>query len=95
MDDLLTDSRVSGLYATELERVNPSIEIKYERVRRAVLADRGPSLENGELTPSGKLVRKAVLSHFKDKIEALFAREPAADIIELQQESRRKVASET
>ncbi len=92
--DLLTDSRVKKLYATELERINPSIEIKYERIRRAVLADREPSLENGELTPSGKLVRKAVLGHFKSKIEALFAPEPDADVVVLEQESRRKVASE-
>ncbi len=94
-EEMLTDSRVKGLYATELQRVNPLIEIKYERIRRAVLADRGPSLENGELTPSGKLIRKAVLGHFKDKIEVLFAQQPPADIIELQEESRRKVASES
>ncbi|MFH1418002.1 MAG: AMP-binding protein [Planctomycetota bacterium] len=94
-DELTTNPRVRALYATELVRVNPSIEIKYERVRRAVLADREPSLENGELTPSGKLVRKAVLSHFKDNIEALFAPEPDAEVIVLEQEPRRKVASET
>lgn len=93
-EDLLSDPAVRDLYAAELERVNPLIEIKYQRVRRAVLAERGPSLDNGELTPSGKLVRKTVLDNFKDKIDALFAPQPSAEIVEVPQESQRTVSSE-
>jgi hypothetical protein len=58
-----------------------------------VFADREPSLENGELTPSGKLVRKAVVEHHKHKIEALFAPQHSDEIIELRTESGRKVPS--
>jgi len=79
--DLLRHPAVLELYAAELRRVNPLIEIKYERVRRAVLADREPSLENGELTPSGKLVRKTVQNNYKSRIEALFAPRPPAEVI--------------
>jgi len=93
-DDLLNDPAVHDLFASELHRVNPRIEIKYERVRRAVLADRAPSLDNGELTPSGKLVRKAVLSNFSNKVDALFALQPSAEVIEVRQESQRTVSSE-
>jgi long-chain acyl-CoA synthetase len=82
-DHLLEDPAVRNLYAGELRRVNPLIETKYERVRRAVLADREPTLDNGELTPSGKLVRKAVLSNFKNAVEALFASRPSAEVIEV------------
>ena len=82
------------LYAAELQRVNPLIQIKYERVRRAALAGRGPSLDNGELTPSGKLVRKVVLENFKRKIDALLAPQPSAEIIEIPQTPQRTVASE-
>ncbi len=83
--DLLTHPVVHGLYASEIERINPQIEIKYEHIKRAVLADREPSLDNDELTPSGKLVRKTVLSNFKDKIDALFAPQPSSSVIEVQQ----------
>ena len=91
---LLGDPAVHGLYASELERVNPMVDIKYERVRRAVLAERGPSMNNGELTPTGKLVRKTVEENFKDKIDALFAPYPPAEVIELHQESQRTVGSD-
>ena len=83
------------MYAAELARINPLIEIKYQRVRRATLAPREPSLENGELTASGKLVHKTVLSNFEDKIKALFAPQPSAEVIEVQQNSQRTVTCET
>ena len=90
----LSDPAVLDLYASEIKRINLLIEIKYQRVKRAVLADRGPSLDNGELTPSGKLVRKVVLDSFKDKIDALFAPQPSAEVIEVPEESQRTVSSE-
>jgi long-subunit acyl-CoA synthetase (AMP-forming) len=93
-ENLLGDPAVRELYAAELTRINPLIEIKYERVRRAVLADRSPSLENGELTPSGKLVRKVVLDNFKNRIDGLLARLPSAEVIDVPHESQRTVGSE-
>ncbi|MEW6249915.1 MAG: AMP-binding protein [Planctomycetota bacterium] len=81
--NLLRAPAVRDLYARELRRINPRIEIKYERVRRAILAPREPTLENGELTPSGKLMRKAVLNNFKAEVEALFAQRPSAEVIEV------------
>lgn len=93
-DELISHPAVLELYASELQRMNPMIEIKYQRVRRASLAHREASLDNGELTPSGKLVRKAVLNNFKDKVSALFAPKPPADVILVPQESQRTVASE-
>jgi long-chain acyl-CoA synthetase len=88
--DLLREPAVLDLFAAELRRVNPLIEVKYERVRRAVLADHEPTLENGELTPSGKLVRKAVLTSFKRQVESLFAARPPAEVIDVEQESPRR-----
>ncbi len=80
-DGLLEHPAVHELYADELERINPRIEVKYQRVRRAVLADREPSLEHGELTPSGKLVRKSVAETYRKKLDALFSPEPSEDVI--------------
>jgi long-chain acyl-CoA synthetase len=93
-EDLLHDPAVHELYATELERVNAMVEIKYQRVRRAALADREPSLDSGELTPSGKLVRKSVLNNFKEKIEAMFAARASGDVIDVPQRAPSTVASE-
>jgi long-subunit acyl-CoA synthetase (AMP-forming) len=81
--DLLRAPAVLRLYADELRRVNPLIETKYERVRRAVLADREPSVESGELTPSGKLVRKVVVSNFQRQIDALFSTPTPDEVIEV------------
>jgi long-subunit acyl-CoA synthetase (AMP-forming) len=93
-EKLLSEPAVHELYAAELDRINPMIEIKYQRVRRAVLADREPSAEAGELTPSGKLMRKAVLNNFKERVEALFAAKLSAEIIQVQPEGQRTVTSE-
>ena len=41
-------------------------------LRRAVLADREPSMDRGELTPSAKVVRKVVVESFRELIEAMF-----------------------
>ncbi len=82
--DLLDEPVVRDLYGKELARVASSVEIKYERPRRAILATHEPTLENGELTPSGKLMRKAVMGNSKDRIDVLFAARPPADVIQVQ-----------
>jgi len=93
-DDLLAQPAVRELYASEIQRINPMVEIKYERVRRAVLAERGPSMNNGELTPTGKLVRRSVLENLRGKVEALFAPYPGAGIIKVPRETQRTISSE-
>ncbi len=80
----LTDSpEVRELYASELQRINPMIEVKYHRLKRAVLADRDPSLEKGELTPSSKIVRKRVSDSFKRELSALFEAHPPECVIQV------------
>lgn len=74
---------VRELFAGELERVNLLIDPKYQRIRRAVLADREPSLERGELTPSSKIVRRAVLEAFKVIVDAMFEVPPGAEVIDV------------
>jgi long-subunit acyl-CoA synthetase (AMP-forming) len=93
-DNLLADPAVHELYASELARINALIEVKYERVHRAVLADHEPSLDNGELTPSGKLVRTAVMDNFERKLSALFTPRASAAVIQVPKESQRTVKSE-
>jgi long-chain acyl-CoA synthetase len=82
-DRTTTHPAVRALYADELRRINPFIEVKYQRIRRAVLADQEPSAARGEVTPSGKLVRRAICDTYKRSIDALFAQEPTDDVIEV------------
>lgn len=84
---------VRELFGDELYRLNPMIEVKYQRIRRAWLADSEPSLDRGELTPSGKLVRKAVLSNYQREIEVVFANEPHETVIEVPQSESRRVCT--
>lgn len=80
-DNLVESSVVKDLFAEELARINPSIEVKYQRVSRAVLVGEEPSLANGELTPSGKVVRRAVMDHHTDKLDKLFSSQDDSDVV--------------
>jgi len=82
---------VRELFASEIARVNPMIDVKYQRVRRAVLADREPSLVNGELTATGKLVRKVALHNHRHNIEDLFSPSPSEEVIVVQQPELQRV----
>jgi hypothetical protein len=58
--------------------------VKYQRVIRAVLIGEEPSLVNGELTPSGKVVRRAVIDHHTETINKLFSPHDKGDVIVVQ-----------
>ncbi len=91
LEGLVNQPEVRELFGSELARVNPLMEVKYQRVRRAVLAEEPPSLAKGELTPSGKIVRKVVLERCKDKVEALYDAHPPAWVIEVQQAQLQRI----
>ncbi len=81
---------VKELFASELERINPMLDQSYSRIRRAVLATREPSLENGELTPSAKLVRKKVLDVFQSQLKEMFNADPGESVIEVRSEKTQR-----
>jgi long-subunit acyl-CoA synthetase (AMP-forming) len=91
--NLVEAPAVKELLADELARVSRQIEVKYQRVRRAVLIAEEPSLTNGELTPSGKVVRRAVMDHHADKIAELFSTHPDEDVIEVLESGLQKAKS--
>jgi len=82
-DNLVNLPAVRALYAAELSRINPMIEVKYQRIRRAVLAASEPSLETGELTATGKIARRSVINNHKRDLEELFSLEPNGSVIEV------------
>ena len=70
-DALLHDERVLDLYRSELDAHSGPIK-GYERVRAFVLEPEEFTPENGMLTPSLKIKRRAVVARYGDDIEALY-----------------------
>ncbi len=79
--ELLTHPGVRALLTQEVERLNELIEVKFHRIQRFVLTDRTPTLVNGELTSSGKMVRKTVIANHKHLLDDMFSNEPGEDVI--------------
>jgi long-chain acyl-CoA synthetase len=71
LDALLNDAQVRDLYKTEINRAQSSIK-RYERVRNFVLEDEEFTPENGMLTPSLKIKRRAVMAKLGSEIDDLY-----------------------
>jgi long-chain acyl-CoA synthetase len=55
-----------------VERVNGTLA-QFERIKRfELISDKDLTVENGLMTPSLKLKRKAVLEHHRELVEKLF-----------------------
>jgi len=72
-DALMKSEEVNGLYQREIDRLSSDIK-SYEKVRGFVLEDEEFSPENGMLTPSLKVKRRAVMEKYGADIEKLYAK---------------------
>lgn len=64
--------RIEALLAREVERVNRALA-RFESVRRFAVLAAEFSIAGGELTPTLKLVRRAIAAKYAAEIEALYA----------------------
>jgi len=71
LDALLENDLVVELFKTEINRAQSSIK-HYERVRDFVLANEEFTPENGMLTPSLKIKRRAVMAKLGDQIDGMY-----------------------
>lgn len=71
VEQLLKEGEVVDLIERELNRQSGPIK-GYERVRGFVLTDEEFTPENGMMTPSLKVKRRAVMAKYGDQIEALY-----------------------
>ncbi|UCD36868.1 MAG: long-chain fatty acid--CoA ligase [Fidelibacterota bacterium] len=69
---LIKDPKVLALFEQEVENAMQPFA-RYEQVRKFTLLSREFSIEEGELTPTLKVKRKAVFDHYGDVIEALYS----------------------
>lgn len=67
------DETLRGLLKEELAKAALAIPEKYARPKAAIVAGGEPGLENGQLTPTLKLVRSKILKDYAAEIEALYA----------------------
>ncbi len=75
--ELAGDPRVQELVQGAVDEVNRE-RSRFEQVKRFVVLPRDFTMEHGEVTPTLKLRRRAVIEHFEDEIESLYTgeREP-------------------
>jgi long-chain acyl-CoA synthetase len=73
-DDLLSNDEVADLYRREIDRLSGPIK-RYEQVKRFALEADEFTPENGMLTPSLKIKRRAVMAKYGDDIDALYTTE--------------------
>ncbi len=73
-DSLLESEKVNDLYQREIDRLSGDIK-GYEKVRGFVLEEEEFAPENGMLTPSLKVKRRAVMDRYGNDIEALYVKE--------------------
>jgi long-chain acyl-CoA synthetase len=69
---LVQDTRVRDLLQEVVDDVNRD-RSRFEQVKRFALLPRDFSMEHGEVTPTLKLRRRAVVEHFADEIDKLYS----------------------
>ena len=72
MASLVRDERVRELVQEIVDETNRE-RSRYEQVKRFALLPRDFTMEHGEVTPTLKLRRRAVIEHFQSEIEELYA----------------------
>lgn len=69
--DLARHPEVIGLIARCIDEANRSLA-PYETIKRFAIADRGFSVETGEITPTMKLRRSFIAEKYRDLLERLY-----------------------
>ena len=75
--DLPNDPRVRALIQSEIDRLDASFR-GYERPRALVLTVDDFTVENGMLTPTLKIKRRAVLARYAAAVDAVYLQPPSA-----------------
>ena len=70
--EVIKEKAVVDLFRKEVEKYNKSLG-DFEQVRRFELLDHEWTIEDGEITPSLKIRRKAIAEHNQDLIAGMFA----------------------
>ncbi len=69
--EIARDERTRELIAGYIDALNLELN-RWEQIKKFAIADRELSVESGDLTPSLKLRRKAVIEKYADRLSALY-----------------------
>jgi long-chain acyl-CoA synthetase len=69
--ELAKHPRVNSLIETEINHIQRDLA-NFERVRRFTLLDRQFTIEDGELTPTQKMRRKAIEESYRNIIDGMY-----------------------
>lgn len=70
-DELVHRADVHDFYRARIERLSADLA-PHERIKKFTLLDHDPTEEGGELTPTQKIKRKAILTRYADVIETMY-----------------------
>jgi len=70
--ELVASDEVHTLVAGYVETLNARLN-RWETVKKFIILDHEMTVENGEITPSMKVKRKAVEQKYRDKLDALYS----------------------
>jgi long-chain acyl-CoA synthetase len=71
--EMARDQKTEELIAGYIDALNLELN-RWEQIKRFAILDRELTVESGDLTPSLKLRRKAVIEKFADRLAALYER---------------------
>jgi long-chain acyl-CoA synthetase len=76
--ELARSPDLTGLIQESIDKVNARVS-STESIKRFAILARDFQLENDEVTPTGKIKREVIYSHFSDVIEKLYRVSATAD----------------
>jgi feruloyl-CoA synthase len=84
--DVTSDPRVLGELRARLQAFASTSTGSSNRVTRAILLAEPPSIDSGEMTDKGSINQRAVLARRADAVAELYAREPSARVLVIEEE---------
>jgi feruloyl-CoA synthase len=84
--DVTSDPRVLGGLRARLQAFASTSTGSSNRVTRAILLAEPPSIDSGEMTDKGSINQRAVLARRADAVAELYAREPSARVLVIEEE---------
>ncbi len=72
--ELTRNKKVYDFIKERVDKLNKQLA-SFETIKKFIISDHDFTIESGELTPTMKVKRNKVISHFKDKIDALYEKD--------------------
>jgi long-chain acyl-CoA synthetase len=72
IDELVKNDKINDFYKNIIKSINDELE-QYEKIKKFILISNQFSIDKGELTPTLKVVRKAVTKKYEEEISLLYS----------------------